>query len=311
MPEFAYFQGNIVPTSEANISIRTHAFNYGTAVFEGIRGNWNEDEDQIYLFRLREHYERLVRSARILNIKIDLTVDEMSDITTRLVEQCGFQEDIYIRPIAYKSSNVIGMSTHDLDDDFLIYVAPFGNYLESDAGIRCCISSWTRIDDTMIPPSAKINGVYVNGSLAKSEAISRGFDEAILLTRDGHVSEGSGENIFIVRDGKLVTPDISDNILEGITRETVIGLAADEMGVSIDERRVNRSELFVAEEVFLTGTAAHVTPVIEIDGRVIGDGTPGPITSKIQELYFNIVKGKDKRYIEWCTPANKQTATSN
>ena len=311
MPEFSFFQGQVVPTSEAKISIRTHAFNYGTAVFEGIRGNWNEDTNQVFLFRLREHYERLVRSAQVLNIKIAYTVDEMCDITTKLVAKCGFKEDIYIRPIAYKSSDIVGLRVHDLDDDFLIYVTPFGNYLESDKGIRCCIASWSRIDDNMIPAGAKINGVYVNSSLAKTEAVWRGFDEAILLTSTGHVSEGSGENIFLVKNGALVTPDLSSNILEGITRSTVIELAEDELGLTTTERRINRSELFLAEEVFMTGTAAHVTPIIGIDGRSVGDGTIGPITKRVQDLYFDIVKGKDDKYIHWCTPALDPAITNS
>ena len=233
------------------------------------------------------------------------------DLTRPLVERCGFREDIYVRPIAYKSDQALGLRIHDLEDDFLIYVIPFGAYLESDKGIRCCISSWTRIDDTMIPPAAKINGLYVNGSLAKSEAIWRGFDEAILLTRDGHVSEGSGENIFLVRDQILYTPPLADNILDGITKATVTELATKELGVPVVERRINRSELFVADEVFLTGTAAHVTPVVELDGRPIGDGAIGPLTAGLQELYFGIVNGRDKRYIDWCTPVYSQTVETS
>ncbi len=303
MPEVAFFGGQIVPTEDAKISIRTHAFNYGTAVFEGIRGNWNADEGQMYLFRLKEHYTRLLESARILNISVTHSVDEMCEITRKLVQKSEFKQDIYVRPIAYKSDTALGLRIHDLKDDFLIYVIPFGNYLESDKGIRCCVSSWTRIDDTMVPPRAKINGLYVNGSLAKTEAIWRGFDEAIMLTRDGHVAEGSGENIFLIRNKTLITPDVSDNILEGITKDTIIELAQKELGMPVVQRRVNRSELLVADEVFMTGTAAHLTPVVSIDGRDVADGGIGPVTARLQEMYFDIVKGKDKRYIAWCTPA--------
>lgn len=308
MPALAFFEGRVVPLAEAKVGVVTHAFNYGTGVFEGIRGNWNAEEHQLYLFRVRDHYQRLLRSCRMLNISLPYTLEDFERITLDLVEACGFHEDIYIRPLAYKASEVVGLRVHDLKDDFLIYVVPFGKYLESDKGIRCCVSSWTRIEDTMIPPGAKVTGMYVNNSLAKSEAVWRGYDEAIMLTRDGFVCEGSGENIFLVRDGKLLTPAVSDSILEGITRNTVIELAQRELGVSTVERRINRSELFVADELFLTGTAAHVTPVLEVDGRRIGTGAIGPVSARLQALYFEIVKGRDKRYLHWLTVAARRVA---
>ncbi|MBI4328519.1 MAG: branched-chain amino acid transaminase [Chloroflexi bacterium] len=308
MPAYAFFQGKTVPLEEAKISVVTHAFNYGTGVFEGIRGNWNEAEGQMYLFRVEEHYERLLRSCRMLNITIPYSAAEMTRMTVELVEKCGYQQDIYVRPLAYKASEVVGLRVHDLKDDFLIYVVPFGNYLASDEGIRCCISSWTRIDDTMMPPSAKICGLYVNGSLAKSEAVWRGYDEAIMLNRDGFISEGSGENVFLVERGQLVTPATTENILEGITRATVMELAEKELGIKTVERRVSRSELFVTEELFLTGTAAHVTPVLDVDGRRIGDGKIGPVTAKLMKLYFEMVKGVDKRYSHWLTPTYRKVA---
>ncbi|MBI4236569.1 MAG: branched-chain amino acid transaminase [Chloroflexi bacterium] len=308
MPSLAFFEGKTVPLAEAKISVVTHAFNYGTGVFEGIRGNWNEEEGQLYLFRVRDHYQRLLRSCRMLNIALPYTLDDFERITLNLVESCGFREDIYIRPLAYKASEVVGLRIHDLKDEFLIYVVPFGNYLESDKGIRCCVSSWTRVDDSIAPPSAKITGMYVNNSLAKSEAIWRGYDEAIMLTRDGFVSEGSGENVFLVKDGRLLTPSTSESILEGLTRNTVIELAQKELSIPTVERRINRSEIFVGEELFLTGTAAHVTPVLELDGRRIGNGGIGPLTARLQALYFSIVKGRDKRYARWLTPAYQKVA---
>jgi branched-chain amino acid aminotransferase len=202
-----------------------------------------------------------------------------------LVDKNGYREDVYVRPLAYKSSQAVGVRLHDLEDDFIIFVTPFGDYLDVTKGIKCCVSSWRRIDDNMIPPRAKITGLYVNSALAKTEAFENGFDEAILLTQDGHVSEGSGENIFLVMDGRLVTPPTSDNILVGITRETVIKLAQQELGIETIERPIDRSELYVADECFLTGTAAHVTPVIEIDHRKVGSGKVGEITAKLQNLY--------------------------
>ena len=303
MTSYAFFNGKIVPLSEAKIGVMTHAFNYGTACFEGIRGNWNSEEEQIYLFRSRDHYQRLLNNCRIIKLSIPYTVDELCRLTVELVEKNGYREDLYVRPIAYKSSEVVGVRLHDLDDDFLIFVTPFGPYLDITKGITCCVSSWRRIEDNMIPPRAKITGLYVNSALAKTEAADNGFDEAIMLTHEGHVSEGSGENVFLVMDGRLVTPPSSDNILIGITRDTVIKLAKWELGIETIERQIDRSELYIADECFLTGTAAHVTPVLEIDHRKIGNGQVGSITKKLQDLYFNIVQGRNKKYLDWCTPA--------
>ncbi len=302
MPALAFFEGKVVPLEDAKISVVTHGFNYGTGVFEGIRGNWNPETGELSLFRVREHYERLLRSCAVLNIKLPYSLDDFERITVDLVEKTGFREDIYVRPLAYKSSDVVGLRIHDLDDDFLIYVVPFGNYLESDKGIRCTFSSWQRMEDTIIPPSAKVTGMYVNNSLAKSEAIWRGYDEAIMLTRDGYVSEGSGENVFLIRDGVLSTPTVTDHILEGLTRNTVMQIALNDFKIETVERRILRSEFFVADECFLTGTAAHVTPVLEVDGRPIGNGEIGPITARLQEKYFEIVRGADKKYAGWLTP---------
>ena len=302
MPPYAFFQGKIVPLAEAKIGVMTHAFNYGTACFEGIRGNWSSENKQMYMFRLKEHYERLFRSCRVIQIKIPHTIDELLRITLEVVEKSGYQEDLYIRPLAYKGSEVLGVRLHNLEDHFLIFVNPFGNYLDVEKGIKCCVSSWRRIDDTMIPPAAKITGLYVNSALAKTEAWQNGFDEAILLSQAGHVSEGSGENIFLVMGGKLVTPPPSDCILLGITRQTVMELAAKELGIETVERSIGRNELYMAEECFLTGTAAHVTPVTQIDHRPVGDGQVGPISSRLQKLYFDILRGHNKKYLHWCTP---------
>ena len=292
-----------MPLSEAKIGIMTHALHYGTACFEGIRGNWNSEEKQIYLFRVRDHFQRLKKSCHIMKISLPYSVDELCQFTVELVEKNGYREDIYVRPLAYKSSQVVGVRLHNLEDDFLMFVIPFGPYLDINKGCRCCVSTWRRIDDNMIPPRAKVTGLYVNSALAKTEAWENGFDEAILLNQYGHVSEGSGENIFLVVEGRLVTPPSSDNILVGITRNTIIELAKNELGIDTVERSIGRNELYIADECFLTGTAAHVTPVIEIDHRRIGEGAIGEITKKLQQLYFDVVRGKNPRYIDWCTPA--------
>ncbi|MBA7656537.1 Branched-chain-amino-acid aminotransferase [subsurface metagenome] len=305
MPSYAYFHKQFVPLSEAKIGIMTHCLHYGTAIFEGIRGNWNSQQKQIYLFRLKEHYQRLHNGCRLLKINLPYTIDELCQITVELVERCGFQENLYVRPLAYKSSESLGVRLHDLDDDFLVFAIPWGPYLDIDKA-RCVVSSWRRPDDNVIPPQAKITGLYINNALAKTEAISNGFDEAIMLTSDGYVSEGSGENIFLVIDGKLVTPASYNSILMGITRDTVIELAQNELGIETIERQIDRSELYIAEECFFTGTAAHITPIGEIDHRKIGNGETGEITKRLQEIYFEVIQGSNPKYLEWCTPVYKK-----
>jgi len=305
MPSYAYFNKQFVPLDQAKIGIMTNALHYGTAVFEGIRGNWNSDQKQIYLFRLKEHYQRLRDGAGVLKIELPHSVDELCQITVKLVAMCRFEEDVYIRPLAYKSSESLGVRLHNLESDFFVLVIPWGPYLDMDKA-RCGVSSWRRPDYNVIPPSAKLAGLYINNALAKNEAIEKGFDEAIMLTPDGHISEGSGENIFLVTDGKLVTPAGDNHILLGITRDTVIKLAKEELGIETIERPVELNELFAAKECFLTGTAAHLTPVGEVDHRPIGDGEVGEITAKLQKLYFEIIRGNNAKYLDWCTPVYKR-----
>ncbi|MBE0479425.1 MAG: branched-chain amino acid transaminase [Dehalococcoidia bacterium] len=302
MPPYAFYNKEFVPLPEAQMGIMTHALHYGTACFEGIRGNWNSRDKQLYLFRCADHYKRLLNSAKLLKIGIPYSADEMCDITIDLVRRSGYREDVYIRPVAYKSSEMLGVRLHGLQDGLFIFVTTFGPYLDSEKGIRCCVSSWRRLDDNMIPPRGKICGLYVNNALAKTEANENGFDEAILLTSDGHVSEGSGENIFLVQNGHLVTPSTHDRILLGITRDTVIHLASQELGVGTEERHMDRSELYLADECFLTGTAAHVTPVVEIDRRKVGEGNIGKLTKELQRLYFDVECGMSTKYMQWCTP---------
>jgi branched-chain amino acid aminotransferase len=301
---YAYLRRQIVPLAEAKIGVMTHAFNYGTACFEGIRGNWNEAHEQLYLFRVREHFRRLRDSAKILHMQLPYTEEELTEITLELCRRGNWREDVYIRPMVYKSGEVVGVRLHNVEDDLLIFVTTLGAYLDFDAGVHCGTSSWRRVDDLGIPARAKVTGIYVNSALAKTEANMNGFDEAIMLTHDGHVSEGSGENIFMIRDNTLITPPSSDNILLGITRSTVMTLAQEEWNLPIIERPIDRSELYVADEVFMTGTAAHVSPIIKIDHRPIGDGQVGPITKQIQHLYFEAAKGNVERYARWVTPVN-------
>ncbi len=299
---YAYFQKQFVPLAEAKMGIMTHAFHYGTGVFEGIRGNWNDKEQQLYLFRVKDHYDRMRRSCRIMRIELPYSNEELHSLTTKVVEMCGYREDVYVRPLAYKSSEALGVRLHDLEDDFLVFLTPFGPYLDIEKGARCCTSSWRRVEDTSIPVRAKITGIYANSALAKTEAHLNGFDEAVMLDERGHVSEGSGENIFIVEGERLVTPPPSSNILVGITRETVMILARQELGMETVERDIDRSEIYATEECFMTGTAAHVTPVVELDHRPIGEGKMGPVTKRLVQLYFDVITGRNPKYVSWCTP---------
>jgi len=300
---YAFFKGEFVPLKDAKVSVMTHALHYGTGVFEGIRGNWNQEKGTVYMFRLREHYQRLLRGCRLLMLDIPYSAEALCDITVELVERNGHQQDIYIRPLAYKSAELVAnLKLQEIASDFTLITVPFGSYLGSDV-LRCCTSSWRRVDDPMIPARFKISGIYVNSILAKTEATLAGFDEAILLNQDGHVCEGSGENIFVVFDGRLYTPPLEDNVLPGITRDTIVQLAQHELGLEVVGRSIDRSELYMADEFFLTGTAAHLTPVVQLDNRRIADGRPGPITTRLQKMYFDIVVGRDAKYLHWCTPA--------
>ena len=305
MPSYAYFKKQFVPLAEAKIGVMTQALHYGTAIFEGIRGNWNGKKQQIYLFRLKEHYQRLLDGCQVLRIRLPYSLDELCQTTVELAQKCGFEEDIYVRPLAYKSSEALGVRLHDIADDFTVFIIPWGRYIDVDKA-RCCVSSWQRPADNVAPPQVKIMGNYASNALAKSDAIESGFDEAIMLSPDGYVSEGSGENIFLVIGGKLVTPPTYNNILPGITRDCVIKLAENELGLATMERPVDRGELYTAGEVFLTGTAAHVTPVSEIDHRQIGNGEIGEITKKLQKIYAEVIRGDNSKYVNWCTPVYKK-----
>ena len=300
---YAFLSGKQVPLADAKVGVMTHALHYGTAVFEGIRGNWNEAHGKMYVFRLREHYERLLRGCRMLRIELPYDVDELCKITTDLIERNGLKQDVYIRPLAFKGQEAVAnLKLHELDDEFTVVVLPFGNYIASDRPLRCQTSSWRRPEDSMMPTGVKITGLYTTSILAKTEAVTAGYDEAVLLNWDGTVSEGSGENLFMVSNGRISTPSETDNCLLGITRDSVIELASRELGMEVVERRIHRSELYLADEIFLTGTAAHVTPMGELDNRKIGDGQVGPVTKRLQELYFAAVKGDNKTYSDWCTP---------
>jgi len=301
MPQYAFFKGQIVPIEDAKISIMAHGFNYGTGCFEGIRAYWTSIEEQLYVFKLLEHYERFLNSSRILLMNLPFTAQRLAEITVELIRREGYREDTYIRPVAYKADEVIGVRLHGLRDEVAIFAMPFGRYIETDSA-HAGVSSWRRIDDNSVPARAKITGAYINSAFAKTEAVLNGYDEAIVLTQDGHVSEGSAENIFIVRDGVLITPPITDNILEGITRKVMMELARKELGLQVIERPIDRTELYVADEALLCGTGVQVVAITHIDRRPVGTGTIGPIVKALHDLYFEVVRGKVHKYLGWCTP---------
>lgn len=301
-----FHNGAFVPANEARVGVMSHAFSYGTGCFEGIRAYWNDQTGELYLFRLREHYERLHRSCRILNIELPYSVDELIAMTTELVRRNHLRENCYIRPCAYKADEIIGVRLNGLHDAFVVYAVPMGDYIAT-SGLRCCVSSWRRVDDNMIPARAKVSGAYVNSAFAKSEALMSGFDEAIMLTSEGHVSEGSAENIFLVINDELVTPSTSENILPGITRDTVIQLAHREMERITRERQIDRTELYVADEIFLTGTGAQLAPVIEVDHRPVGTGAVGSMTAQMQRIYHEVVRGMRPEYKDWLTPVYEKS----
>ena len=303
MTKYAFFRGKIVPVEEAKISIMTHALHYGTGCFEGIRAYWNEEEKQLYVFRMQEHYERFHRSCRLILIDLPYSVEELGEITVELLRKEGFQADTYVRPLAYKGSEVIGVRLHDLEGHLAMFAVPFGRYIEKEEGADVCVSSWRRISDNAVPARGKLTGSYINSAFIKTEAIWNGYDEAIVLTQDGHVSEGSAENLFIIRGGKLITSPVTDNILEGITRATIMRLARDELGLEVVERRIDRTELYVCEEAFFCGTGVQVAAIARVDHRPVGEGRMGPIVSQLRDLYFDVVKGKVEKYRDWCTPA--------
>lgn len=297
MQEYIFFNGDFIEADKAVLPVRTHAFLYGTSVFEGIRAYYNNG--QMYVFRMREHYERLLRSAKIILMDSPYTVDEYCKQTIELLKKNNYKQDVYIRPTIYTSSDKISPGLNGTKTGYLLFTTPFGDYYDPSRGLDLCISSWRRTSDNAIPPRAKIAGAYANAALINTDAHNCGFDDAIVLSETGQVTEGSAMNMMFVKGGKLITTNITDDILVGVTRNTVIELAK-ELGIEVVERAVDRSELYIMDEIFVCGTGAQITHVASIDRRPIADGKIGELTSKIQKLYFNVVKGNNEKYIKWC-----------
>ncbi len=299
MTEYVFHDGKFVSSEKATITVRTHAFLYGTAVFEGIRAYYNKDENKTYIFRPKEHFERLLNSAKLLYMEHLYTVEEQVKIIKELLRKNNYKKDAYIRPIIYKSAERIGPHLMDNPDKYAMFSFPMDDYFESK-GLKVCVSSWRRNSDNSIPPRAKINGAYVNASLISTDARLNGFDEAIVLSQSGKVAEGAAMNLFLVINGKLVTTTTTSEILTGITRNTILRLAKEVLGLEIEERVIDRSELYSATEAFFSGTGAQVVPITSIDNHPVGDGKIGRISLDIQNLYNDVVRGKVPKYKEWC-----------
>ena len=305
MENYCYFNDEFIPLKDAKISLMTHAFQYGTGIFEGIRCYWNEEDKTMYIFKMKEHYERLTNNSKIPMLELKHSIDEMCKLTVELVKKNKPTTDTYIRPNVFKSGTIIGPSLINKNGSnptaFSIYTIPLGDYVDISKGLHVCVSSWTRLEDNALPPRGKIQGGYVNTALAKTEALLNGYDDSIVLSNDGHVSEGSAMNLFLIREGKLITSPVSDNILEGVTRSTIIELAKNEFGIETEVRKVDRTELYTCDEAFFCGTGAQVSPITKIDHRNVGSGKIGSVSKKLQDLYFDVVKGKHSKYKKWCT----------
>jgi branched-chain amino acid aminotransferase len=299
LPRYAYFHGKIVPYSEAKVGVATHGLNYGTAVFGGIRGYWNEEKKKLFVFRPMDHFQRFLNSCRLMCMELGQTPESLTRILLELLHQDVYKQDIYIRPLAYKADEAIGVKLHGLVDDLTIFAIPFGLYIKNDTAAHFTVSSWRRVDDNMIPARGKISGAYANSALVKTDAARAGFDDALVLTQEGHISEGSAMNFFMVRNGSLITPPATENILEGITRRTVMELAEKELNLRVVERPVDRTEIYICDEVFMTGTAVQVTAVTHIDHRPVGSGVMGPVATELRRLFALVVRGNHPDYIHW------------
>lgn len=302
MTNWAFFEGGIVPIDQAKISITNHTLHYGTGCFGGIRGYWNAAQEQLYIFRLEDHYTRFLHSARLLFSDIGMDNPALVATTLELLRRESWRENVYIRPIAYKDEGVFRVWLHDARDKVAIFSQPTGSYLPDDKSLSVCVSSWRRVDDTAMPARGKVNGTYVNSSLAKSEAMLSGFDEAVLLNQDGHVSEATAANFMMVRDGAVITPPVTANLLEGIVRKSLVELARERLSLRVEERNIDRSELYLADEVFFCGTGVQMAAVGSIDHRTISDGAKGPVTRELGDLFRRVLTGEEADYRHWVTP---------
>ena len=305
--KYAFFNNKIVPIEQATVSIMTHALNYGTGAFGGLRGYWNADKEELFVFRPQQHFERVLYSAKMLMIDLPYSANDLVNILLTLLQKEGYQEDCYIRPLVYKSEPLIGVRLNDVEGTFSMFSVPFGRYVDAEEGAKVAVSSWRRISDNSIPARGKFTGAYINSAFIKTEALLNGFDEALVLDQSGHISEGSAENIFIFRNGKAITPPVNSDILEGITRRTIIHLIREELGLEVEERPIDRTEFYICDEAFFCGTGVQIAAIIEVDRRPVGNGKMGPLVSELRDLFFNIVRGNNDKYINWLQPVYATT----
>ena len=296
----AFHQGKYRPLAECQINIASHALQYATLIFGGIRVYFNSETKTSNIFRLPAHVKRMLQSAHLMFMKSPYSEQQLKAILIELVKKNPLNENLYIRPFIYKYEPQLSPRLHNLRDTFSAYVIRLNDYLETNKGLNVGITSWQRVDENSIPARAKCSAAYLNSSLAKSEAMLLGFDEAIFLDSHGYVSEGSAENIFIVRNGELITPPLTASVLEGITRASILQMC-QELTIPIKERNIARTELYLADEIFLCGTGAQIAWVKMVDHRQVGDGTIGNITSQLKDKFMNIVYGKDSKYQHWLT----------
>lgn len=298
--QYVYYQGEIVEEKEVSISIRSKAFNYGLACFEGIRAYWDAEEEKLYGFAMRLHYERLLQSAKCLLMSIPYSVDDLVEATVELLKANGCKGNTYIRPVIYKGEETLKPTLLSDDDRIVIYTQPLNKYAGTDT-MHVAVTSWRRVSDASLPPRTKTISAYLNSALASAEVEMNGYDEAIFLTDKGFVCEGPGENIFIVKGKQLITPPPSDDILVGITRNLVMQIGKEDMGLEVVERSISRTELYNSDEVFFSGTAMEVTSVVEVDHRIVNDGKVGPICEELKNRFFAIGRNKDPKYADYCT----------
>ncbi len=310
LPKYAYFEGEFVPFEKATVSVMNHTLNYGTGAFAGIRGYWNDEEDQLFVFRPLDHFKRFLNSARLLSFDLDYTPQDLWQVLLELLRMEGWKANTYIRPLAYVKNSLIGVRLHNLDYGVTMFSLPFGSYVDNEEGCTVTISSWRRVDDNSIPARGKITGSYVNSAFIKSDAQRAGFTEALVLNKDGHIAEGSAENFFMLRDGVVYTPPVNADILEGITRRTIIQLLRDDLGYEVVERNIDRSEVYLADEAFFCGTGVQIAAITSIDHRLLGTGSMGSMVSELRDLYFNVVTGRIPKYRSWTEPVYEDVPTT-
>ncbi len=307
-PNFVFFKGRIIPYSDAKVGVLTHALNYGTAVFGGLRGYWNDDEKQLFIFRPHDHFRRFLQSGKLLCMELPYSHEDLVRNLVDLLRTENLKEDCYVRPLAFYGDEIIGVRLHDLNPELSMVALPFGHYNQNEDNMHVTISAWRRIDDNVIPARGKIAGAYVNSAFAKTDALRAGFDEAIVLSDNGHISEGSAANVFLLRNGVFATPPITENVLEGITRRTVIQLVRDELKMEVQERQIDRTELYLADEAFFCGTGVQISAITRVDHRAIGTGVMGDATTRLRKIFFDVVRGRNPKYRDWCHPVYESGA---